>query len=351
MAGSFASVAPGAGIRSIPNQNIRNVNDAANNMQPLQPQPVMPPSAQGSAQTSALLGALLASRGQRMQPNAQQPMPQPDQQPAPSAIQTLMQAQAQAQQQAAQQQQQVQQPIQLASNPAMLSGTVPSIPAASPAASGPTADTMRLFGNTQSAQQQLANSGRNGDDTVAHMQTGELNIPVNVQSPQLMQLLQAVFAQQGLDMRQFIVGSPQGAQNPNTGLQEFAGIAAGSNLLGTNAFGQQQIVPAATQTADLSAPTTIGGGGGYSGDGNMGVGAIMGSGAGAMMNAGGGGVLSNAQDSLKLGKDIGGSVSNIANAIQGFGGGAAQRAATAAVQADTINRPVAVMPVSQQTLP
>jgi len=64
---------------------------------------------------------------------------------------------------------------------------------------------------------------RNGDDTLAYTQTGEMVIPVAVQkaNPALVAAAKATMSQMGANPNQFVVGSPSGKYNPQTGAQEF----------------------------------------------------------------------------------------------------------------------------------
>jgi hypothetical protein len=69
--------------------------------------------------------------------------------------------------------------------------------------------------------QSTAAKGRGGDDTVAHLDSGEVVIPKNLQSPGLMALFAKNARSKGTDPSRYIVGSKENSVNPNTGLQEF----------------------------------------------------------------------------------------------------------------------------------
>lgn len=69
--------------------------------------------------------------------------------------------------------------------------------------------------------QQLASAGRYGDTTVAHLTPGEVTIPPQVQTPQLMKNVDKAFASKGSDISHFTVGSPQSSINPATGMAEY----------------------------------------------------------------------------------------------------------------------------------
>lgn len=70
----------------------------------------------------------------------------------------------------------------------------------------------------------LARKGRKGDDTVAHMDTGEIVVPPEVIAamPELGQMLPEAFRMAGADIEQFRVGGGDDSVNPATGMQEFA---------------------------------------------------------------------------------------------------------------------------------
>jgi hypothetical protein len=69
--------------------------------------------------------------------------------------------------------------------------------------------------------QQAAAQGRGGDQIMAHLTPGEIQIPPAIQTPQLMAAIRQAFAQAGLNPAQFVAGSPTAGVNPATGVQEF----------------------------------------------------------------------------------------------------------------------------------
>ncbi len=69
--------------------------------------------------------------------------------------------------------------------------------------------------------QDIAAKGRMGDDTIAHVGTGELMIPPALQTPELMAMFAQVAQQAGVDPARFVVGSAQNSTNPATGTSEF----------------------------------------------------------------------------------------------------------------------------------
>lgn len=68
---------------------------------------------------------------------------------------------------------------------------------------------------------QLSEAGRYGDTTVAHLTPGEVTLPPQVQTPQLMKQVDKAFEQKGSNMANFTVGSPQSSINPATGMPEY----------------------------------------------------------------------------------------------------------------------------------
>lgn len=79
---------------------------------------------------------------------------------------------------------------------------------------------------------QMAQKGRFGDAVVAHLTPGEIEVPPQVQTPQLMQMLQQAFAKAGVSPQQFTAGSPQSSHNPATGAPEYSLLAALLPILG-----------------------------------------------------------------------------------------------------------------------
>jgi len=79
---------------------------------------------------------------------------------------------------------------------------------------------------------QMAAQGRFGDSVVAHLTPGEIEVPPQVQTPQLMQMLKHAFAKAGVSPAQFTAGSPQSSHNPATGAPEYSLLAALLPVLG-----------------------------------------------------------------------------------------------------------------------
>lgn len=101
--------------------------------------------------------------------------------------------------------------------------------------------------------------GRATDTVVGHLTLGEIVLPRDLtDNPEVLQMLQQLFQQAGLDISEFTVGSPNNKINPETGYPEFfsfgkllkfaaplalsyfapgIGTALGSSLLGAGAAG------------------------------------------------------------------------------------------------------------------
>lgn len=72
-----------------------------------------------------------------------------------------------------------------------------------------------------SGAQQMAAQGRNGDSLMAHMSPGEIAIPPQVQTRQLLDAIRQAFAHFGIDINQFTAGSPASSRNPATGAPQY----------------------------------------------------------------------------------------------------------------------------------
>lgn len=78
---------------------------------------------------------------------------------------------------------------------------------------------------TQMAQQ-MAGQGVGGDNMTAHLTSGEIVIPPEVQTPKVLAIINQAFKQKGVSPAQFTAGSPQASQNPSTGAQQFNFLSA-----------------------------------------------------------------------------------------------------------------------------
>lgn len=73
---------------------------------------------------------------------------------------------------------------------------------------------------------EMARLGRFGDQVVAHLTPGEIQVPPEVQSPKVLATLEKAFTQAGVQPEQFVAGSPQSSVNPNTGAPEYSFLSA-----------------------------------------------------------------------------------------------------------------------------
>ena len=69
--------------------------------------------------------------------------------------------------------------------------------------------------------QAAAAAGRGGDKIMAHMTPGEIAVPPEVQTPEVVAVLDRAFAQMGVNPRGFQAGNPDQKINPETGAPEF----------------------------------------------------------------------------------------------------------------------------------
>lgn len=85
----------------------------------------------------------------------------------------------------------------------------------------------------------LSQMGRGGDDTVAHLTSGEMVIPKSMQTPGIMSIMAGKMRERGINPAQYIVGSPfaQANANPYTGAQQFPEPGAGDDWGGPDGGG------------------------------------------------------------------------------------------------------------------
>ena len=67
----------------------------------------------------------------------------------------------------------------------------------------------------------LALQGRGGDTELAHLTPGEVIVPPQLQTPEVMQAIQQAAQTAGVDMRRYTAGSQASSVNPETGLEEY----------------------------------------------------------------------------------------------------------------------------------
>ena len=75
----------------------------------------------------------------------------------------------------------------------------------------------------ESVAEQMAAMGREGDDMLAHLETGELVIPRRFleENEEFKSYVMAFFEGQGVDPDRYIAGSDANSLNPETGIAEF----------------------------------------------------------------------------------------------------------------------------------
>jgi hypothetical protein len=100
---------------------------------------------------------------------------------------------------------------------------------------GPPPQGASPMGQPHMTPQQMASQGRFGDSVVAHLTPGEIEVPPQVQTPELMHMLQQAFAKVGVSPQQFTAGSPTSSHNPSTGAPEYSLLAALLPILGATA--------------------------------------------------------------------------------------------------------------------
>tara|TARA_R110000824_G_scaffold44958_4_gene130452 strand:- start:8878 stop:10170 length:1293 start_codon:yes stop_codon:yes gene_type:complete len=69
--------------------------------------------------------------------------------------------------------------------------------------------------------EELAGEGRGGDEIMGHLTPGEIVIPDVLQDETLMEFLEDHFAENGVSLLQYTVGSEENSINPETGMPEF----------------------------------------------------------------------------------------------------------------------------------
>lgn len=148
--------------------------------------------------------------------------------------------------------------------------------------------------------QQLAQQGRFGDSLIAHVTPGEVSIPPQVQTPQLMQAIREAFAKFGINPAQFTAGSPATSHNPSTGAPELSFWSAILPVLGA---GAGSLIP--------------------------GVGTAVGAGVGGALGGAAGGVVDHANSQTMLLQALGGGAGGYlgGSAAGASGGGAGTSAA------------------------
>lgn len=86
--------------------------------------------------------------------------------------------------------------------------------------------------------QQAAGEGRATDNFMGHLTKGEIVIPVELQTPELVSKLAEVFSANGGDIDEFTVGSQKNKINPKTGQPEFFWTALATFVVGALAVNE-----------------------------------------------------------------------------------------------------------------
>ncbi|MEQ8510753.1 MAG: hypothetical protein RIB43_17255 [Rhodospirillaceae bacterium] len=87
----------------------------------------------------------------------------------------------------------------------------------------------------------LALQGRGGDTELAHLTPGEMIVPPQLQTPEVVRALQQAAHNAGIDMRRYTAGSPASSVNPETGLEEYSLYDLEQFDGGRNTPGQREI--------------------------------------------------------------------------------------------------------------
>lgn len=93
----------------------------------------------------------------------------------------------------------------------------------------------------------MASQGRGGDSMMAHLTPGEIAVPPEVQTPEVLAALNRAFAQVGANPTSFQAGNPDQKVNPETGAPEFGffdillplGLGVAGSMLGGPLIGAE----------------------------------------------------------------------------------------------------------------
>lgn len=197
---------------------------------------------------------------------------------------------------------------------------MPMVPQAAAPQGAPQAGQAPLQGIPAPMPGGMSNSyaaakGRFGDSTMAHMTPGEIAVPPQLQTPQVLQTLASAFKQAGVSPQQFTAGSPFASTNPQTGNQEFSLWSAILPVLG--AVGGS-FIPGIGTAAGAALGGGLGGAAGGAID-KTGIGGILGGAAGGAL----GGYMGQG----------GGLASLLGGGASGAASGATDAATTAATNA------------------
>ena len=111
----------------------------------------------------------------------------------------------------------------------------------------------------QGEPDELEEAGRGTDQLIAHMTMGEVVIPREfLDDPDVAEMLQAVFQQNGIDIGEFTVGHEMNKINPETGYPEFFKVLGFKVPKVKNLFNVKNILPVAASLAFPGVGTAIG---------------------------------------------------------------------------------------------
>lgn len=223
-------------------------------------------------------------------------------------------------------------------------------------------------------------SGRGGDTVMAHMSLGEIVIPrAFADDPDVMEMLNALFQQNGADLRQYTVGDQANKINPETGYPEFGflskifkspvfriaaplalsvlapglGTALGSSILGAGATGAATLGNALIG-GGVGALTGGGLKGALTGAVTGGIGANIGSLGDAPLGAGVQGAVRPAEGILGAVRSATGltnqSIPSIGGLVGGSSSGGGSTFANIAAAAGGINNANALKKIQKQQL-
>lgn len=128
---------------------------------------------------------------------------------------------------------------------------------------GPDEDGTEEFGDEGIAQfpaltKKMAAMGREGDDTIAHVQTGELIIPAAFleENPEMKDTIFAFLEAQGIENpERYVVGSEENSLNPDTGAPEFFKFI--KNIIKGVVKGVKNVVKAVVKVVKKIAPIVL----------------------------------------------------------------------------------------------
>jgi hypothetical protein len=125
---------------------------------------------------------------------------------------------------------------------------------------------------------EMARLGRYGDQVIAHLTPGEIQVPPELQSPKVLATLHKEFEKVGVSPQQFMAGSPQSSINPASGAPEYSLWSA---ILPVAGAVVGSLIPGIGTAAGMALGGAVGGGLGGAIDGTGWQGALLGAAGGA----------------------------------------------------------------------